>query len=416
MHDNQIAVAARVPTSTPATVEQYARNALTASALGYGMDGFDLLILSFLLPAITFSGVALSAAEGTSLVTITLAGSVLGGIGFGLLSDRLGRARVLTWTIIIFALFTGLCSLAQDYWQLISCRAIAGLGLGGEFGIGMALIAEAWPASKRARASSYVALGWQFGTFAAAVVTPLLLPIIGWRGMFAVGIAPAIVAFWLRRSLPEPPIFVAKMHERPSRFALRLLVKDAATAKLSLGVALLCSIQCFGYYSVMVWLPSYLASHFGFALMKSAVWTATTIIGMTIGVFAFGHFADRWGRRPTFLGYMLGAAVMVAVYARLTDPVHLLIAGPIMGFFVNGMLGGYGALISELFPTVVRATAQNVLFNIGRAVGGIGPVVIAALTVDYSFAFATALLSVLYLLDIVVLWWLIPERCGAELT
>ncbi len=133
-------------------------------------------------------------------MTITLVGAVIGGIVFGILSDRLGRVRVLTWTIVLFAVFTGMCALAQGYWDLLLYRGIAGLGLGGEFGIGMALVAEAWPAAKRARASSYVGLGWQSGVLLAAVVTPLLLPVIGWRGMFVVGIFPALVAYVIRRN------------------------------------------------------------------------------------------------------------------------------------------------------------------------------------------------------------------------
>src|SRR3984957_4476374 len=158
-----------------------ARKALWGSALGYAMDGFDLLILGFMLRAIS-ADLHLTATQAASLVTATLVGAVLGGIVFGILSDRLGRVRVLTWTIVLFAVFTGLCAMAQGYWDLLIYRGIAGIGLGGEFGIGMALVAEAWPASKRARVSSYVGLGWQLGVLAAAIVTPLLLPILGWRG------------------------------------------------------------------------------------------------------------------------------------------------------------------------------------------------------------------------------------------
>jgi len=141
-----------------------------------------------------------------------------------------------------------------------------------------------------------------------------------------------------------------------------------------------------------------------------------TIGGMAIGIFFFGHIADRIGRRPAFLTYMVGAAVMVVVYSRLTDPTYLLVAGAVMGFFVNGMLGGYGALMSELYPTPARATAQNVLFNVGRAVGGFGPVVVGYVASQYSFETAIALLAALYCLDIVAFWFLIPERRGAALT
>jgi MFS family permease len=401
--------------SVPTTVDSNAWKALLGSAIGYAMDGFDLLILGFMLRTIA-SDLGLSPAQSASLVTATLIGAVLGGIGFGMLSDRLGRVRVLTWTIVLFAVFTGLCAFARGYWDLLLYRTIAGVGLGGEFGIGMALVAEAWPASKRARASSYVGLGWQTGVLVAAFATPLLLPVIGWRGMFAVGVFPAIAAYFIRASLHEPEVFVEKSKDRPKESALHLLVKDGETAKLSLGMVILCSVQNFGYYGVMIWLPNYLSTRFGFALTQSAMWTCVTLAGMALGIFMFGHIADRIGRRPAFFSYMLGAAVMVLIYSRLTDPIQLLVVGAIMGFFVNGMLGGYGALISELFPTAARATAQNVLFNIGRGIGGFGPVVVGAIASAYSFETAIAMLAALYVLDILAMWLLIPERRGAQLT
>jgi benzoate transport len=401
--------------SVPTTVDSNAWKALAGSALGYAMDGFDLLILGFMLRTIA-SDLNLSPAQSASLVTATLIGAVIGGIVFGMLSDRLGRVRILTWTIVVFAVFTGLCAFAQGYWDLLAYRTLAGVGLGGEFGIGMALVAEAWPASKRARASSYVGLGWQTGVLVAAIATPLLLPVIGWRGMFAIGVFPAVAAYFIRASLHEPEVFVERSKDHPKESALHLLVKDTETTKLSLGMIILCSVQNFGYYGVMIWLPNYLSTRFGFALTQSATWTCVTLAGMAVGIFMFGNIADRIGRRPAFFSYMLGAAVMVLIYSRLTDPYQLLVVGAIMGFFVNGMLGGYGALISELFPTSARATAQNVLFNIGRGVGGFGPVVVGAIAAAYSFETAIALLATLYLLDILAMWLLIPERRGAQLT
>jgi MFS family permease len=388
--------------------------ALAGSALGYAMDGFDLLILGFMLRLIG-ADLHLLPAQGASLVTATLIGAVIGGIVFGMLSDRLGRVRVLTWTIVIFAVFTGACALAQGYWDLLLYRTLAGVGLGGEFGIGMALVAEAWPASKRARASSYVGLGWQLGVLAAAIMTPIMLPLIGWRGMFAIGIFPAVAAYFIRKGLHEPEVFVQDTAKPASSNSLALLFADAQTTRCSLGMIILCSVQNFGYYGVMIWLPAYLSSRFGFGLTQSAAWTVTTIAGMAVGIYVFGQAADRLGRKPAFVTWMVMAGIMVIVYAQLTDPFALLIAGAVMGFFVNGMLGGYGALMSELYPTAARATAQNVLFNIGRAVGGFGPVVVGGLSAAYGFQTAIALLALLYLLDVLAMLFLIPERRGADL-
>jgi MFS family permease len=396
-------------------VTRDAWKALFGSAVGYAMDGFDLLILGFMLRVIA-ADLHLTPTQSASFVTATLVGAVIGGVVFGMVSDRIGRIRVLTWTIVLFAVFTGLCALAQGYWDLLLYRTIAGVGLGGEFGIGMALVAEAWPASKRARASSYVGLGWQAGVFAAALLTPLLLPVIGWRGMFAVGLLPALAAYFIRKHLHEPELFIAHSTQPNARTSLRLLAADSATMRISLGMVILCGVQNFGYYGVMIWLPSYLSSRFGFGLTQSATWTVVTILGMAAGIYGFGHAADRVGRKPAFLTWMFGAAIMVVVYSRLADPTALLIGGAVMGFFINGMLGGYGAMMSELYPTAARATAQNVLFNIGRAIGGFGPVVVAAIAAALGFQTAIALLAVLYLIDVVALWFLIPERKGQDLT
>ncbi|MDF3836449.1 MFS transporter [Cupriavidus basilensis] len=392
----------------------YAWKALAGSAIGYAMDGFDLLILGFMLPAISLS-LGLGTSQSGALVTWTLIGAVAGGIIFGSLSDRYGRVRVLTWTIVLFAVFTGMCAFAQGFWDLLAYRTIAGIGLGGEFGIGMALAAEAWPASKRARVSSYVALGWQAGVLMASLLTPLLLPHIGWRGMFLLGVVPALVAWFVRNKLHEPEVFVRSNDAGKKANAFRLLVADARTARTSLGIVVLCAVQNFGYYGIMIWLPTYLSKTLGFSLTKSAMWTSVTIVGMMIGVCLFGQLADRIGRRPTFLVFQAGAVAMVIAYSRMSDPATMLWAGAVMGMFVNGMIGGYGALISEAYPTAARATAQNVLFNIGRAVGGFGPIVVGALAATYSFQVAIALLASIYVLDMLATLLLIPELKGVEL-
>jgi MFS family permease len=396
------------------SIDSFPRKALAASAIGYAMDGFDLLILGFMLRAIS-AELHLTPPQAGSLVTWTLIGAVAGGILFGILSDYYGRVRVLTWTILLFAVFTGLCAFAQGYWDLLIYRTIAGLGLGGEFGIGMALVAEAWPASHRARGCTYVALGWQAGVLVAALVTPLLLPVIGWRGMFLAGLVPGLIAFVVRLYVTEPKIFLERARARQPKMPLGLLVKDAATTKISLGMLILCSVQNFGYYGLMIWLPSYLSTHFGYTLTQSALWAAVTVLGMAFGILVFGNFADRVGRRPALFTFQAGAFIMVLIYSQLTTPITLLIGGAIMGMFVNGMLGGYGTLLSELYPTEARATAENVIFNLGRGVGGFGPFVVGALAVAYSFTVAIALLATIYLVDNLATAFLVPERKGQPL-
>jgi MFS family permease len=165
----------------------------------------------------------------------------------------------------------------------------------------------------------------------------------------------------------------------------------------------------------MTWLPSYLSQQHGFSLTQSSLWTAVTVVGMGLGILVFGHLADSFGRRPVFFVYQAGAALSVLIYSQLSGSIALLIGGAVMGLFVNGMVGGYGAVMSEVYPTVVRATAQNVLYNLGRAVGGLGPLVIGMISARSSFAAAVGLLSVIYVVDIFATFYLVPEKRGYAL-
>lgn len=393
---------------------RYAWRAIGASAVGYAMDGFDLLILGFALTAISAT-FHLSPGEAGSLATITLVGAVLGGFVGGVLSDYVGRVKILTYSILVFAVFTAFSGLAPNFPLLMLFRFVAGVGLGAEFGVGMTLAAEAWPARMRARATSYVALGWQAGVLLAAVVAAWAIPVVGWRGLFMLGAIPAVFAFFVRRGVGEPALFEQNKKAARKGLPLKLLFADSTTTRSTIGMLVLTSVQNFGYYGVMIWLPSYLAKQYGFGLTKSAVWTGVTILGMAVGIYVFGWLADLFGRRPVLLLFQAGAVVSVLAYSQLNSETALLVGGAIMGIFINGMLGGYGALMAELYPTAARATAQNVLFNIGRGVGGFGPVVVGALAVSFGFSVAIGLLALIYVLDILATLFLIPERRGTAL-
>jgi benzoate transport len=400
----------------PAAPEQSGRKAVVASAIGYGLDGFDLLILSFALSGIIAS-FGLGNTEAGFLNTLTLLGAVVGGIVFGILSDRFGRVRMLTWSILLFAVFTGLSALAQGVVDLGIYRFVAGIGIGGEFGIGMTLAAEAVPPGWRARATSWVAVGFQIGVLAAALLSAPIIALWGWRGLFVVGVFPAFVAFVLRRTVHEPATFEQSRQNtaRPSLVdSTRLLVADGATVRITVAMLVLTSVQNFGYYGIMTWLPTYLSTQLGLGVTKGALWTSATVLGMLLGILTFGQFADRVGRRPAFWTFQVGAALSVLVYSQLTTPTALLVGGFVMGIFANGMLGGYGALMAELYPTTIRATAQNVLFNIGRGVGGFAPVVMAAVAGARGFGFALALLPLIYVLAFAATF-LVPDRRTAPL-
>ncbi len=406
-----------IPSVAPPEADNnYGRKAVFASAIGYGLDGFDLLILSFAISGIITS-FHISESKAGWLSTLTLLGAVTGGFLFGILSDKFGRVRMLTWTVVIFAVFTGLSAVAQGYTDLAVYRFVAGIGIGGEFGIGMTLAAEAVPATMRARATSWVGVGFQIGVLAAAFISAPVLGAFGWRGLFVIGIFPAFVAVIIRKRLHESPKFLEKQEESgpPSALSsLKMLVENKAIVKITIAMVILTSVQNFGYYGIISWLPRYLSDKQHLGVTKGSLWTAVTVLGMLLGILVFGQLADRIGRRPSFWIFLAGASVSVLGYSQLSSPTALLIGGFVMGIFANGMLGGYGALMAELYPTEARATAQNVLFNIGRGIGGFAPVVMAVIASTHGFSFALSLLPIIYIVAFFTMF-LIPERRGKEL-
>lgn len=413
-------------------------NVLYASVAGYAMDGLDMLILSFAMAAI-IKEFGISYVEGGWIATYTLIGAVAGGYIFGIAADYVGRVKIFSLTIIIFSIFTGLCAIAQSGIELNIFRFLAGLGLGGEYGIGMTLVAETWPAEKRAQATAGVAIGWQLGVVLAAVMAAIVMPMFGWRGLFLVGALPALFAAWTRKSLPEPDIWVERnalkkylsakeaageglsQEEQESltnssKFPLSHLFKDTKKTTITLALIVMTSVQNFGYYGIMIWLPTILMQKHNLSLNKTTTWMIVTVAGMMLGIYLFGYFADRIGRRPVYMIFYAGSAAAVWVYSNLTDPIQLLIGGAVLGFFCNGTMAGFGALLSEHYTTDARSTAQNFIFNSGRAVGGFAPVVIGMLAQQYTLSGALAVLAFIYIGAAVNLFFFVPETKGVKLS
>ncbi len=408
-----------------------------ASIAGYAMDGLDMLILSFVMTAI-IKEFGLSFAEGGLIATYTLIGAVIGGYIFGIMADYVGRVRVFALTIIIFSIFTGMCAIAGSLTELNIYRFLSGLGLGGEFGIGMTLVAETWPAAQRARATAGVAIGWQLGAVLAAVLSAAVVPYFGWRGLFAIGVLPALFAAWSRRGIPEPDIWVNRKIMKASiskklangevlsetekefwnqtnKFPLIQLFSGVRKATTTFALIVMTSVQNFGYYGIMVWLPTILMQKHNLTLNKTTAWMVATVIGMVIGIYLFGQFADRVGRRPAYITFYICSAASVWIYSNLNDPIYLLIGGAILGFFCNGMMAGYGALLSEHYTTDARSTAQNFIFNSGRAVGGFAPVIIGMLAAKYTLNGALVILAFIYLAAAVNVFFLVPETKDTNL-
>lgn len=385
----------------------YRKKTVVASVAGLTLEGMDIMFISFAMTMI-IAEFHIDLATGGLISSITNIGMLIGGILFGVLADKYGRVKVFTYTVLLFAVGTALTGLATNIEQVYLFRFIAGLGAGGEYGIGMALVAEAWPKNKQGRASSYVSVGAQYGVILAALLSAVILPTLGWRALFFVGVVPVIFAFIVRKNLDESPEWLEaqklkKASNKREKNKLGQLFNSSKTTFTTIALMIMATVQIAGYNGLMIWLPSMLQQSQGLSVSGSALWTISTAVGMIIGMLTFGQFLDRFGTKRTFGIFLLASACAVFIYAYATGSAGVLIGGAIVGFFSNGMFAGYGALIGGLYPTEIRSTATNTIFNFGRAVGGFSPILVGYILQNYDMKMAMLYLASLYIISFVMM-------------
>lgn len=373
--------------------------------LGLALESMDVMLLSFALSSI-ISEFHLSAAVGGMLPAITNLGMLAGGVIFGYLADRYGRIKTFTYTIIIFALATLFTVFAQNMVTIYWLRFAVGLGAGGEYGIGMALVAESFPLYKRGRMSAWVTIGGQLGTLLAAIIAALILPRAGCRAIFIFGFIPVILAYFVRRHLPETQAW-QKVHQRSktqqkSVTPITALINTPKKFGLTLGLTMMAAIQVAGYFGLMNWLPTVFEQRLNLSVSQSSVWMISIIVGMSLGMFCFGKLLDYLGPKVTFSCFLIFSIVAVLLYTFVSNALSMLVVGAVVGFFTNGMHAGYGALISSFYPTEIRSFANNVIFNTGRAIGGLSPILIGYLIDLKGFSSALFALGAMYLVSLII--------------
>ncbi|MBE9916881.1 MFS transporter [Paenibacillus donghaensis] len=385
----------------------YRKKTVVASVAGLTLEGMDIMFISFAMTMI-ISEFNIDLATGGLISSITNIGMLLGGIIFGVLADKFGRVKVFTNTVLLFAIGTALTGLATNIEQVYIYRFIAGLGAGGEYGIGMALVAEAWPKNKQGRASSYVSVGAQYGVILAALLSAVILPTLGWRALFFVGVLPVIFAVIVRKNLGESTEWLDaqknnEINKQPEKGKLAQLFETPRTSMTTISLIIMATVQIAGYNGLMIWLPSMLQKSQGLSVSSSALWTISTAVGMIIGMLTFGLFMDRFGAKRTFGIFLLASASAVFLYSYATGSVAILIGGAIVGFFSNGMFAGYGALISSFYPVQIRSTATNTIFNFGRAIGGFSPIFVGYILQSYDMTVVMIYLAALYCISFIVM-------------
>lgn len=408
---------AQQPATDPKITKQQWMS-LGGAMAGWTLDAMDWMMLALALPLIKASFNCTLPQLGL-LATVTLGGAAFGGTIMGVLADYFGRVRCLMFTMIWYGVFTAACGFAQSYEQLLILRVLTGIGLGGEWGVGATLVSEYWPDKYRAKCTSLVHSGWPLGYGLATLAYMWIVPSYGWRGLFWVGIIPALVAAWFRTAVPEPEAWVENKKNRDAgiaggesrKFPLATLF-SGPYLRLTLLGSLLSSGALMAYWGSATWLPSFLAKTRGLNIVKTGAFLITLNAGAFLGYQFFGWLADRKGRRLNFILGMSGSIIVTLIYVAIPSERALLFFGPVFGFVSYGFFGPFGAFISELFPVEARATGTTLVFNVGRAASMLSPFIIGAVAQAKGLGFGLGLTVVFNLIGLAALC-LLPETVKA---
>ncbi len=363
------------------------RKALLAASLGWMLDSFDVMLYALVLASL-IAEFHMSKATAGVLGSITLVAAALGGMVFGVVADRLGRTRALMASVLIYAVFTAACGLAHSVVQLTVFRVLLGFGMGGEWASGASLVSESFPLEHRGKALGLMQSAWAIGYALAALVVWAVLPHYGWRAVFFLGILPALLTLWIRRSVEEPPAWrEAQVSSRggtfKALFGQRLLV-------LTLGLTLMNAFCLFAWWGFNLWVPAYLslAPARGGIGVPSGMMTAIIVfmqLGMWLGYVTFGYISDRFGRVRTYAAYLVAAALLMLAFGAARAPWMLFGLAPFVAFAATGYFSGFAAVTADVYSSRIRATAQGFTYNTGRIASAAAPFLVGSFADKHGF-------------------------------
>lgn len=380
------------------------KKALFASIISSGLDDVNVMFLSYTLTAI-IADLSLNGAEAGLIASITNIGMLIGGLVFGTLGDKFHKFTILKITVAIFAVATGLIYFTNDIMTLYILRFIAGIGVGGEYGIAIAVMAGIVKPQQMGRISSLNGIIGQVGSITSAVIAGLFLGALGWRGLFLIGFAPLLFVAWMHFAIDTKTITDrgSLTADKEKEGSFKLLFATPTLTRQTLGLIIMTSVQIAGYFGMMNWLPSMIQKQLNISVSGSTTWMITTIIGMSIGMLVFGQLIDRIGPRLSYTIFLVMSAISVFLYSFAATPITVLIGGAVVGFFVNGMFCGYGAIVTRLYPYEIRSLANNTILNVGRAIGGFSSVAIGYILDHSSIMMVMVFLAALYIVSLITM-------------
>lgn len=377
------------------------KRALVAAIVASGTDDLNVMFLAFSMSSI-ITELGITGAQAGWIATITNLGMLVGGLVFGLLADRYHKFKVFKWTILVFSIATGLIYFTKSLQYLYLMRFIAGLGVGGEYGVAIAIMAGIVPPQKMGRISSLNGIAGQIGSITSALLAGWLAPTLGWRGLFLFGLAPILLVLWMKFSIDDDNIWDKggdESEETSQPVKINQLLKTPQLKAQTLALMVMTSVQIAGYFGMMNWLPTIIQTNLHISVKDSSLWMVATIIGMCLGMLSFGQILDRFGPRMVYSAFLLASSVCVYLFQFADSMASMIIGGAIVGFFVNGMFAGYGAMITRLYPHHIRSTANNIILNVGRAIGGFSSVIIGKILDVSGVAMVMIFLASLYIIS-----------------
>lgn len=373
---------------------------LAGCFLCYGFDAVDFMVLALALPAIV-GDFGLTLGEAGLIGTAGMIGVGLSSMLLGWYADSKGRRPALIASVLIFALFTVAIAFARGWWDMMILRLLAGLGLGGVWGVVSAFINETWPPRSRGRASAFVLSAWPVGFIFAALLAHLLLPAHGWRGLFLSGGLALAAALFVALFVPESAAWREEKTRRaiasPAPSApLKDIFADGRWPHTLLATAIAASALT-GYWGTNTWLPTYLVKERGLDPAAMTTFLIVMNMGMFVGYQIFGFMADRIGAKSTILLCFAATAVLLPIYAMLRDLTLLLWFGPFLALFF-AYFGIFGTYFSALFPSHIRSTGAGFCFNVGRGISALAPYFLGEIATSFSLSFSIGLCGVFFLL------------------
>jgi MFS family permease len=395
------------------------RRTFWACFTGWALDAMDVQLYAVIMPTL-IAVWGMSQAQAGTLGTAALLFSSLGGWLAGILADKFGRAAVLRYTIVWFALFTFLSGFTQSFEQLLFTRSMQGLGFGGEWAAGAALMSEVIDKRIRGRAVGSVQGGWSVGYGTAVLLFTIVFsvapPETAWRYLFFLGLFPAFFALWIRRYVEEPEVFREMRATSADRRFQFLEIFGRGLRRRTILASMLAAGGLGGNYTTLTWLATYLKTVRNLSVLGTGGYLGVNILGSFLGYIISAHLSDWLGRRKTFVIMACVAALTVSAYTLLplSNTAVLLLGFP-LGFFQSGIIAGMGATFAELFPTRVRATGQGFSYNTGRAVGSMVPALVGVLAPSLGLGPAMGLCASCSYVFVLIATAMLPETRGREL-